>query len=236
MNIIKHQTKLDRIAVVVIGYSKYLGSDELREKSNLHKHYHNFFNSFAKTVDYYILSWQPVECESKVPTSNLYKLLWPNLNYYNLFDDTDFYNTNETVKLSFLAKMASEQIKKTQIDYDYVIELTSDLFITRDNSIPIWKLYDNEIVVSGADFNGKKWDSIFDRSGEFNLNHWYFRMNLKTYFSFSERYDFFINNPYLSNSILLPSFFENYKNYNFNPNKDWADILKVNSLNDVPQI
>src|SRR6056300_255213 len=164
--------KVDRIAAVLIGYSRLLGTNETRNKVNLHKHFHKYFTSIAKNVDYYILSWIPNDFQSETKTVPLFETLWPNKLFFKLYDDSDLdFNTyNKTLKLTYLAKLADVEIQKAEtrgnFTYDYVIETRLDNYISFHNFSNIKSLEENEIISHaghmGAKAPGRKWDSEMD--------------------------------------------------------------------------
>lgn len=196
--------KANRIAVVLIGYSRLLGSIRPNNGVTLHQHFHRYFSSLATNVDYYILSWIPVDFKSEKTVVPLFELLWPNKLFYKLYDDQNLnFNThNRTLKLTYLAKLASEEIRKVEsrgrFVYDNVIETRLDNYMKYHNFRNIASLKENDMVAHaghmGPKAPGRKWDSKIDSIDDFEMPGWYFRMDSPTYHNFSNRFDFFIGN------------------------------------------
>jgi len=188
--------KFDRIAVVLIGHSRHLNSSN----DSQHK-FIKLFNRMANQVDYYILSWINQDYNTEIKTSKRFKTSWPNKFFYKLYDEDnlDFNRDHKIMKLSWLAKQAAEQIKIVQdnlkFNYDYVIESRVDQLVEVDSfrKTDFTKLNNNEILANIHRKSNKSeiWNPRFDSVETFEFDHWYFRMNPKTYLEFSDRFDFF---------------------------------------------
>lgn len=196
----------NRIAVVLIGHSRLLGEDIFRNQYQLHKRFIDSFNKMSHQVDYYILSWKNIDYNSKTPTSKTFEILWPNRCFYKLYDENtlDFNKGNKIMKLCWLAKKAAEQIKIVQdnqnFNYDYVIESRLDQYIIMNDKNIYIELKDNELLAdvqkgpipnTKTVYKQKNWNPNLDSVETFAFSNWYFRMNPKTYFEFSNRFDFF---------------------------------------------
>lgn len=220
--------KMNRIAAVLIGYSRLLGSFRSGCGVTLHQHFHRYFSTFAENVDYYVLSWIPVDFGSKQTVVPLFQNLWPNTLFYKLYDDQNLnFNTHhKTLKLTYLAKMASEEIRKVEsrgrFVYDSVIETRLDNYMKHHNFRNVASLKENEIVAHaghmGAKAPGRKWDSKIHSIDDFEMPGWYFRMDSPTYHNLSDRFAFFIDNY----AQLFP---EEHSN---NIHKDMAYYFKEN--------
>jgi len=218
--------KAHRIAVVLIGYSRLLGSIRPGDGVTLHQHLHRYFSTIAENVDYYVLSWIPVDFQSKKTVVPLFEILFPNKLFYKLYDDQNLnFNTyNRTLKLTYLAKLASEEIRKVEsrgrFVYDNVIETRLDNYMKHHNFRNIASLKENDMVAHaghmGPKAPGRKWDSKIDSIDDFEMPGWYFRMNSSTYSNFSNRFDFFMENY----SKLFP------EEYSANIHKDMAYYFK----------
>jgi hypothetical protein len=205
--------KAYRIAVVLIGHSRFLGDDINRVQYPLHLAFIDFFAKISIIVDYYVLSWENVDYNTNIKTSIQFEHLWPNKSYYCLYSENalDFDRNNKTLKLCWLAKQAAEQIKivqnTQQFQYDYIIESRLDQFITSKDTPIFYELKNDEIIADIQKdqtpmplphlYKRKNWNPKLDPIKTFVLSGWYFRMNPTTYFKFSNRFDFFVKNQNL---------------------------------------
>lgn len=246
--------KANRIAAVLIGYSRLLGSICPNSGVTLHKHFHRYFSSIAENVDYYVLSWIPVDFKSEQTVVPLFEHLWPKLLFYKLYDDQNLnFNThNRTLKLTYLAKLASEEIRKVEsrgrFVYDYVIETRLDNYMKHHNCYNLQFLNENEIVAHAGHMGpkalGRKWSSQIDSIDDFEMPGWYFRMNSSTYNSFSNRFDFFIENyarlfpEEHSNNIHkdMAYYFKKYPQYTIHNSDDFIKFFVCVTLDSMPPL
>jgi len=244
--------KANRIAVVLIGYSRLLGSIRPGDGVTLHQHFHRYFSTIAENVDYYVLSWIPVDFKSEQTVVPLFEVLWPNRLFYKLYDDQNLqFNTyNKTLKLTYLAKLAAEEIRKVEargrFTYPYVIETRLDNYMKFHNSYNLQFLNDNEMVTSAGPMGdkapGRKWNSQIDSIDDFEMPGWYFRMNSSTYSNFSNRFDFFMEN----HSQLFPKpnsanihkdmayYFKKYPQYTIHNSDDYIKYFFCVTMDQMP--
>ena len=189
-------TKFNRIAAVLIGHSRHLNDNKSHYK------FLKFFRRMSKQVDYYILSWINRDHNTEIKTSSNFEFFWPNKLFYQLYDEDnlDYPRNHKIMKLSWLAKQAAKQIKivqdSQQFNYDYVVESRLDQLVDVRTTCKtdFIKLDNNEILspIQNTAVNKRKnWNPALDSIETFGFDHWYFRMNPRTYFEFSDRFDFF---------------------------------------------
>jgi len=192
--------KFNRIAAVLIGHSRRLGDPVTRNGSE--SKFFKLFNRMSEQVDYYILSWINRDYNTEIKTSSSFEFIWPNKLFYQLYDEDnlDYPRNHKIMKLSWLAKQAAKQIKivqdSQQFNYDYVVECRVDQLVDvrSTRKTDFIKLDNNEILspIQNTAVNKRKnWNPALDSIETFGFDHWYFRMNPRTYFEFSDRFDFF---------------------------------------------
>lgn len=260
--------KYNRIAVVLVGHYRTI-------KQCL-PYQIRFFNQMATVVDYYFVTWETNDyAESDIIRNkstpltrydldiklNIFgsllkghrfveELMFPN---FRFMPDNN-YGLWKVLRLTYLAKIAQQLKKeyetKNNFIYDQVIETRPDLFFHPRDDYDRHHLIDcgdNMILTDSTRADeSMPWDALMDQVGEFHNGNWYWRMNSRTYDSFSDRYDFFRNflTQYPADDAIketfkafhscMASYFLTRPQFKFVKGKDFLDTKPVQLASDLP--